>query len=260
MKNSDIPVVILCGGMGTRLREQTEFLPKPMIPIGGKPMLVHIINWYRKFGFSKFILALGYKQEIIKDYFAHYDIINNDVTVDIGRYAGTRCNDRTHDTWTVTMVDTGEHTLKGGRLKQVEKYIDSDVFMCTYGDAVSDIDLNALLEFHLSHKKLATVTGVYPEPRFGEIVHSEGSVISFSEKQCRNNYYVNGGFMVFNKEVFGYFTPSSDLEIGPMEQWATEKQLMVYYHNGFWKCMDNMKDLGDLQNLWSEGKAEWRVE
>jgi glucose-1-phosphate cytidylyltransferase len=260
MNNKDIPVILLCGGSGTRLREETEFKPKPMIPIGGKPMLVHIINWYRKFGFCKFILALGYKQEIIKDYFAHYDVINNDVTVDIGRYAGSRCNNSTHDTWTVTMVDTGEHTLKGGRLKRVEKYVDSDVFMASYGDGIGNVDLQKLLQFHQEHGKMATVTGVVHPPRFGEIDREGSMVISFSEKPIHDGKLINAGFFVFNREILTRLTPDCDLEIGVLDRLADAEQFMVYEHRDQWNCLDTAKDMGELQKLWDDGEAKWRVE
>lgn len=256
---NNIPVVILAGGSGTRLREMTEFIPKCMIPIGGKPMLVHIINWYRKFGFCKFILALGYKQEIIKDYFAHYDIINNDVTIDIGRYAGSRCNNSSHDTWSVTMVDTGEHTLKGGRLKQVEKYIESDAFMACYGDGISDINLNALMEFHASHGRMVTITGVTPHARFGEIVQSYGRVTSFSEKPRASGSLINAGFFVFNREIFNHLTPNCDLEVGVLERIAEAENMMVYEHTGQWMCLDTLKDMGEIQNAWDTGNAKWRI-
>ena len=194
-------VVILCGGTGTRLKEQTEFLPKALIPIGGKPMIAHIMKWYAHYGFKKFILALGYKQEQFKIYFANYDIINNDVKVDIGRYRGNNCYDYP-DQWEVTMVDTGENTLKGGRLKRVEKYIEDDIFMMTYGDGIGDINIPELLVFHKSHGKMVTVTGVHSTSRFGEI-HREGSkVISFTEKPADNNNLINGGFFVFEKKIF----------------------------------------------------------
>jgi glucose-1-phosphate cytidylyltransferase len=258
--NNNIPVVILCGGSGTRLREETTFLPKPMIPIGGKPMLVHIINWYRKFGFSKFILALGYKQEIIKDYFAHYDIINNDVTVNIGRYAGSRCNNPSHDTWTVTMVDTGEHTLKGGRLKRVEKYIDVDTFMCTYGDGIGNVDLNALLAAHnFYNTKIATVTAVPSPPRFGEIRRRGNLVASFDEKPSSDNL-INAGFFVFNRKIFDYYTDGCDLESDMLRQLSNEKQLLVYPHLDQWVCMDTAKDMGEIQHLWDTGQAKWKVD
>lgn len=257
---NNIPVVILCGGSGTRLREQTEFLPKPMIPIGGKPMLVHIINWYRKFGFFKFILALGYKQEIIKDYFAHYDIINNDVTVDIGRYAGNRCNNDTHDTWTVTMVDTGEHTLKGGRLKQVEKYIDSNVFMCTYGDGIGNVDIKALLEYHQFHGKLVTITTTVAPARFGEIIRHGDRVESFNEKPSNDNNLINAGFFVFNKEIFNYLTSNCDLEVGVLEKIAKDGEMMLHIHADQWVCLDTAKDMGEIQHLWDTGQAKWRTD
>jgi glucose-1-phosphate cytidylyltransferase len=257
-KMNNIPVVILAGGSGTRLREMTEFIPKCMIPIGGKPMLVHIINWYRKFGFCKFILALGYKQEIIKDYFAHYDIINNDVTIDIGRYAGSRCNNSSHDTWTVTMVDTGEHTLKGGRLKQVEKYIDVNTFMACYGDGISNIDMNKLLSFHQSHGKIVTITGVHPPARFGEIVREGTKVISFAEKLPNTADLINAGFFVFNKEIFNYLTEDCDLEIGTLEQIAKNAEMQIYHHKEYWACMDNISEMNKLRELWDSGNALWK--
>jgi glucose-1-phosphate cytidylyltransferase len=250
-------VVIMCGGTGTRLKEQTEFVPKPLIPIGGIPMVVHIMRLYAHYGFKDFVLALGYKQEAFKQYFAHYNLINNTAVVHTGHYQPDHYHDYVDDGWKITMVDTGVDTIKGERLKMVEKYIIGDTFMCTYGDAVSNINLDNLLAFHKKHKKLATITGVHPEPRFGEIIHSDGAVISFTEKQCRDNYYVNGGFMVFNREIFNYLPSGVDLEMGAMGTMASEKKLMVYYHTGFWKCMDNMKDLSDLQNIWDAGNAPW---
>jgi len=248
----------MCGGSGTRLREQTEFLPKPMIPIGGKPMLVHIMKWYAKFGFNKFVLALGYKQEMIKDYFLHYDEIANDVTVDIGRYRGKQYQSHC-DNWTVTMSDTGENTLKGGRLKRIEKYIDSDTFMCTYGDGISNVNIRNLLNFHQLHGRLATMTGINHPPRFGEIVHAGILVESFSEKK-KSDCLINGGFFVFDRKVLNYVDDNNDLETFALPVLAEHKNLMVYQHTDYWGCMDTMSDLGKLQNIWESGKAPWRVE
>jgi glucose-1-phosphate cytidylyltransferase len=256
---NNIPVVILCGGSGTRLREQTEFLPKPMIPIGGKPMLVHIMKWYAKFGFCRFILALGYKQEVIKNYFLHYDDLNNDVTICIGNYRGKFYRE-TSDDWEITMVDTGENTLKGGRLKRVEKYINCDTFMCSYGDGIGNVDIGKLLAFHNSHGKIATVTGVIHPPRFGEIVHDGGLVKSFSEKKVDDGCLINGGFFVFDKKVLHYINDDHDLETFALPRIANQGNLMVYQHNDYWGCMDTMSDLGKLQNIWESGKAPWRVE
>ena len=254
---NNIPVVILCGGSGTRLREQTEFLPKPMIPIGGKPMLVHIMKWYAKFGFCRFILALGYKQEVIKNYFVHYDDINSDITICTGNYRG-EFHREPSDNWQITMVDTGENTLKGGRLKRIEKYIESDTFMCTYGDGISNVNISNLLNFHQLHGRLATMTGVSHPPRFGEIVHAGILVKSFSEKK-KSNCLINGGFFVFDRSILAMVDGLHDLETYALPKLAEMKSLMVYQHTDYWGCMDTMSDLGKLQNIWESGKAPWRV-
>jgi glucose-1-phosphate cytidylyltransferase len=262
MDNSNIPVVILCGGSGTRLREMTEFLPKPMIPIGGKPMLVHIMKWYAKFGFNRFILALGYKQEVVKDYFIHYDQINNDIIINTGYYKGQHSKSTAFplkDNWEITMVNTGEHSLKSERLLAIEKYISSNTFMMTYGDGVGDIDIQALLNFHRSHGKIATVTGVAHPPRFGEITRNKDSVLTFNEKK-NDGCIINGGFFVFQKEIFKRMTSAFDLEDSNLPLLAQEKQLMVYEHKGQWICMDTQKDMGDIQNLWKNEQARWRVD
>ncbi len=254
-------IVILVGGTGTRLREMTEFIPKALIPIGGIPMVVHIMRWYAKYGFKEFVLALGYKQEEFKQYFQHYDIINNDIIVDIGRYGGQHYHDLIDYGWKVTLSDTGLNTMKGGRLKRIEKYIQGDTFMLTYGDGISDINLNRLLSFHQSHGKLVTITGVHPIPRFGELYHENGKVILFNEKPHDNNCLINGGFMVCNRGIFDYLTEDErcDLEIGPLELITAKGELQVYHHKGFWQCMDTLKDMGELQKLWDEGNAPWRI-
>jgi glucose-1-phosphate cytidylyltransferase len=254
-----IPVVIMCGGTGTRLREMSEFIPKPLIPIGGTPMVVHIMRWYMRFGFKKFVLALGYKQDVFKQYFVNYDAINNDIVVDIGgNFPGVTCRYSTGEGMEVILSDTGEHTLKGGRLKRIEKYIDS-TFMVTYGDGLGDIDIRKLLEFHYCHGKMVTVTGVHPVPRFGELVHDDtGKVVAYKEKQP-DGCLTNGGFMVMNRGIFDYLTPDCDLEAGPLELLAAKGELMVYEHRGQWNCMDTLKDTHDLQVLWESGLAKWRM-
>lgn len=256
MTLADYPVVVLCGGSGTRLREQTELTPKPMIPIGPYPMVVHIMKWYAKFGFRKFILALGYKQEIFKQYFANYNIINNDIQVNTkyGEISRPTC---CVDDWDVTLVDTGLDTLKGGRLKRVEKYIDSDTFMLTYGDGIGDVDFDKLLEFR--EGEIVTVTGVHPTPKFGEIYHEDGWVKSFSEKPVNGNYLVNGGFMVMDKRIFKYLPPGCDLEVGPLEGLAKVNEMRVYHHKGYWQNMDTMNDVMVLEKIWKEGKAPWKI-
>jgi glucose-1-phosphate cytidylyltransferase len=258
-----LPVVILCGGEGTRLREETEFKPKPMIQIGGRPMLVHIMKWYAKFGLDRFILALGYKQEMIKDYFVRYDEINNDLITSTGFYRGgiskyhhgQKC-----DNWNVTLSNTGEHTLKGGRLKRIQKYIDTDTFFLTYGDGIGDIDIEALLKFHRSHGKIATVTGVFSPSRFGELTRDESLVTGFLEKPYDPEKLINGGFFVFNREIFDLLDEYCDLEYGPLQKLATEGQLHVYQHIGQFVCMDTAKDVGAIQKLWANNEAKWRVD
>lgn len=254
-------ICILCGGSGTRLKEQTEFIPKPMIPIGGRPMLYHIMKLYSHYGFNEFVLALGYKQEIIKDYFVHLDIINNDITVDIGQYRGANHHGYADKGWRVTLSDTGENTMKGGRLKRIEKYIRGNTFMMTYGDGIGNINIPELLEFHQKHGRIATVTGIHPLPRFGEIHRQGERVLNFTEKPNDPDCLMNGGFFVFNREIFDYLHPDEwcDLEVGPLEMVANDGELMVYHHTGYWGCMDNLKDMSELQKLWNDGKAPWKV-
>ena len=253
-------VCLLCGGTGTRLRDASELTPKALVPIGGIPMIIHIMRIYSHFGHNKFILALGYKQEAFKHYFYNYEIINNDIELEIGRpileYHIHGTNGRG---WVVTLVDTGENTLKGGRLKRIEKYITGDTFMCTYGDAVANIDINALLTFHRSHGRIATLTGINPISKFGEMKHDHGRVIEYSEKPQDDGCLTNGGFFVFNRKIFNYLAEDGDLEIGPLEEFAKEGELFVYHHQGFWKSLDTPKDLGELQNIWNSGNVPWKL-
>jgi glucose-1-phosphate cytidylyltransferase len=262
MKNKNIPVVILCGGVGTRLREETEFRPKPMVNIGSHPILWHIMKYYSQFGYKDFVLALGYKGDMIKNYFCHYELMNNDVTIELGQPERT-CIHYAHDEagWKVTLADTGEKALKGARLKKVERYITGDTFMMTYGDGIADVDIGKLLAFHKAHGKMATVTGINPAARFGELKIDGDRVKSFSEKPQDGDGLVNGGFFVFKREIFNYLTTDDlcDLEIGPLEKIAKEGQLMVYKHRGFWACMDTLRDMEYLNKIWSDGKAKWKI-
>jgi len=257
-----IKVVILCGGAGTRLREETEFRPKPMVNIGSKPILWHIMKYYAHFGFKDFILALGYKGEMIKNYFCHYELMNNDMTIELGKPEKI-CIHHAHDEagWKITLADTGEKTLKGGRLKKVNKYISDETFMMTYGDGIADVDINSLLAFHRSHGKMATVTAINLASRFGELRMEGDRVVSFSEKPRDGESFINGGFFVFNRPVFDYLTESDscDLEIGPLEDIAREEQLMVYRHCGFWACMDTLRDMEYLNKIWDSGQARWKI-
>ena len=257
MKN--IPVCILCGGTGTRMKEETEFRPKPMVPVGGQPMVMHIMRYYAHFGFRKFILALGYKQEAFKEYFFHLDLVRSDVRIQYGQQPHMTYECQPLD-WDVILADTGERTMKGARLKRVERYVGAETFCMTYGDAVSDVDLQALMEFHRGHGKMCTVTGIHPAPRFGEIHQQEGRVLSFTEKP-ENGQLVNGGFFVFNRRIFDYLTADEwcDLEVGPLEIVAQKGEMMVYEHRGWWGCMDTIKEMAELDVLWREGRAPWKV-
>ncbi|MFH1539121.1 MAG: glucose-1-phosphate cytidylyltransferase [bacterium] len=254
--------VILCGGLGTRLREETEFRPKPMVYIGDRPILWHIMKIYARYGHTDFILALGYRGEMIKNYFCHYEILNNDVTIELGR-SDEICFHRTHDEsgWKITHADTGEKALKGARLKRVEKYLDGDTFMLTYGDGVADINIDDLVSFHKSHGKLATVTGLNAASRFGRLKIDGDKVVEFREKPKTAKAFINGGFFVFNREILDYLNPDDgcDLEYGPLEQVARDGEMMVFKHTGFWACMDTLRDVDYLNKLWSEGNAAWKV-
>ncbi len=254
--------VILCGGLGTRLREETEFRPKPMVRIGERPIIWHIMKHYSRYGVDRFVLALGYKGEMIRDFFLRYSLINCDVTIELGKPDQFKAHGH-HDEsdWTVTLADTGQDNLKGSRLKQVERYIDGNTFMMTYGDGVSNVDIDALLKFHRSHGKLATVTGVSATSRFGELKIDGDCVTSFLEKPNETNDFINGGFFVFNRKVFDFLNAdaSCDLEYGPMEAIVKDGQLMVYRHTGFWACMDTLRDVDYLNGLWNRGEAAWKT-
>lgn len=257
-------VVIMCGGLGTRLREETEFRPKPMVNIGSRPILWHIMKIYSFYGFKEFILPLGYKGEMIKDYFCNYELMNNDVTLTLGDKGSIETHG-SHDEsdWQITLANTGINTLKGARLKRIENYIDDEVFMVTYGDGVADINISKLLDFHYSHGKMVTVTGVNPSRRFGDLKIYNNNVIAFREKpeECADNGYVNGGFFVMNKSILSSLSEKDDcdLEYGPLERIADQGEMMIYKHSGFWACMDTLRDTEYLNNLWNHDRALWKV-
>lgn len=255
-------VVILCGGLGTRLREETEFKPKTLVEIGGRPILWHIMKIYSYYGFNEFVLCLGYKGSMIKKFFNNYEILNSDFTIDLGKKKHIEIHsNHSEDGWKITLADTGDKTLKGARLKKIQKYVDGDEFLVTYGDGVANVDIKTLLAFHRSHGKIATLTGVNPVSRFGELKVKENMVEVFREKPQDSPGLVNGGYFVFNKKLFDYLTEDDhcELEIGTLEQICKEKQLMVYKHTKAWFCMDTMRDVEYLNNLWNEGKASWKI-
>lgn len=257
--------VILCGGLGTRLREETEFRPKPMVHIGNRPILWHIMKTYAFYGYKDFILALGYKSEIIKEYFLNYEVMNNDVTLELGQPYNHCLHRSCHDEsgWRVTLSNTGEKTLKGGRIKKIQEYIKDDTFLLTYGDGVSNIDIKALVAFHKSHGKMVTLTGIKTASKFGELSLEGDKVTTFFEKpeDSKNESWINGGFFVCNRKVLDYLTTDEqcDFEYGPLEQIASEGELMVYKHYGFWACMDTLRDVERLNRLWDKGEAQWKI-
>ncbi len=255
--------VILCGGLGTRLREETEFRPKPMVPIGNYPILWHIMKIYAHYGYKDFVLALGYKGHMIKDYFVNYEWMNNDISLELGKPESLAIhNCHPEAGYKVTLANTGANNLKGSRLKQIEKYITGDTFMMTYGDGVADINISALVDFHHAHGKIATITGISPVAQFGELKIDGDMVTSFVEKPKNGqSAFVSGGFFVFNRKIFDYLSANEDcdLEYGAIEKLAQEGQLMVYKHKGFWACMDTIRDMERLNALWDVGKAEWKV-
>ena len=253
----------MCGGLGTRLREETEFKPKPMVKIGGRPILWHIMKIYSHYGFKRFILCLGYKGELIKEYFYHYEIMNSDVTITLG----VNCECQVHNShgecdWKITLCNTGDNAQKGARLKRIEKYIDADQFMVTYGDGVANINIKSLMDFHQSHGKIATVTGVRPKfLRFGELSIKKDLVTRFAEKPKYAGNYINGGFFVFQKALFDYLNDNEncDLETQALEKISRDRELMVYKHDRFWACMDTIRDAEYLNALWNNKQAEWSI-
>ena len=253
-------VVILAGGFGTRISEESHLKPKPMVEIGEQPILWHIMKYYSQFGFNDFIICLGYKQYIVKEYFAQYFLHTADVTFDLSKNE-MQVHNNYAEPWRVTLVDTGLNTMTGGRVKRVKEYIGDETFFLTYGDGVSDVDLKELLAFHQSHGKIATITGVNVGQNFGVInVDEEGRIVEFREKSSDDGKIINGGFMVMNPGIFDYLAGDETvLEKAPMENLAKDGELMAYRHSGFWKCMDTMRDRKQLEDLWNSGKAPWKI-
>lgn len=251
-------VVILAGGLGTRISEESHLRPKPMIEIGGKPVLWHIMNIYAAYGASEFIVAAGYKAEIIKDYFLNFYAINNDISVDLSTGRST-IHDGKQPNWKIHIVDTGLHTQTGGRIKRLQKWVaDSETFMVTYGDGLSDIDIQALWDFHKAHGKLATVTTVLPPARFGRLTFKDCLVCQFDEKPKSDDGWINGGFFVLNRGIFDYIEGDQTIwERIPLQRLAEDGQLVGYKHYGFWSCMDTLREKNDLEALWNTGRPPW---
>ncbi|HMD84368.1 MAG TPA: glucose-1-phosphate cytidylyltransferase [Terriglobia bacterium] len=254
-------VVILCGGMGTRLREETEFRPKPLVEIGGKPILWHIMKIYSHYGFKEFVLCLGYKGHLIKEYFLDYRVMQSDFTLRLDSPEHPHFHHRSDPIdWTITFAETGADAMTGARVKRVEKYIQEDSFLLTYGDGLADIDVGKLLEFHRGHGRIATVTGVRSNSRYGELSVLEGRVKRFSEKPQVEEGFISGGFFVFQRRLFDYLSDDDGcvLELAPLETLAQEGQLMSYLHPGYWRCMDTYRDFITLNDAWRQG-APWKV-
>jgi glucose-1-phosphate cytidylyltransferase len=254
-------VVLLCGGLGTRLKEETEYKPKPMVEVGGRPILWHIMKNYSHFGFNKFVLCLGYRGDVIKNYFLNYESRSNDFTLTLGDGKMEVHNSHDERGWEITFAETGAQNMTGSRIKQIEKYIDEDIFMMTYGDGVCNVAIDKLLAYHKSHGKTGTVTGVLPPSRFGELLTKSDSVVSFNEKpQVHEGGLINGGFFVFNRSFFNYLEKNKDciLERTPLEKLAAEGELKMYRHEGFWQCMDTYRDHEYLNQLWNTNNAEWK--
>ena len=255
-------VVLFAGGLGTRIAEETDTRPKPMVEIGGKPVLWHIMKIYSHYGFNEFIICLGYKGYLIKEYFINYFLHNSDITVDLSSNK-VEIHDTSVEAFKVTLVETGLSTKTAGRLKQVQKYIGNEDFMLTYGDGVCDINVNDLVAFHKSHNKIATVSAIQMDARFGGMdLDTNGTVVSFREKAKDESKWINGGFFVLRPEVFNYLQGDmSDMmwEDEPLEKLTSDQQLVAYQHKGFWKCMDALRDKLELEELWKNDNAKWKV-
>jgi glucose-1-phosphate cytidylyltransferase len=253
-------VVILAGGFGTRFSEETDIKPKPMIDIGGRPILWHVMKIYSTFGFNEFIICLGYKGYVIKEYFQNYFLHQSDVTFDM-KNNGVQYHSSKAEPWQVTLIDTGANSMTGGRIKRIKSYVGNGPFMMTYGDGVGDVDIRKLVELHRSHGKLATVTAVQPTGRFGAMdLSGDTTVHSFEEKPRGDGAWINGGFFVLEQGIFDYIEGDSIMwERGPMEKLASDGQLSAYKHFGFWKPMDTLRDKIDLETMWNSQKAPWKI-
>lgn len=250
--------VILCGGKGTRMREETEYRPKPLVLIGGKPILWHIMKTYSQYGIKDFILCVGYKGDMIKQYFMDMYWRNNDFTLHINGDKKVTFHTEEKEDWNVTIVDTGLETMTGGRLKSIEKYLDDEDFLMTYGDGVSDINITNLIEYHKEKRTLATLTGVHPMSPFGLLEVEDGIVSSFKEKP-RLKDMINGGFMVLNKKALSYIKEDCMFEEKPLRALAADYQLAVYEHNGFWTAIDTFKDIEKVNKMWDKGDRPWKI-
>lgn len=254
-------VVLLAGGLGTRISEESQFKPKPMIEIGGKPILWHIMKEYSFYGYNEFVICAGYKQQIIKEWFADYFLFNSDVTFD---YSLGKSNVVVHnqhcDPWKITVVDTGLNTMTGGRIKRIQPYIGNETFFMTYGDGVCDVDIKKLLEFHQKHGKIATLTAVMLEQQKGVLdIDGKNAVKSFREKSQNDGAPINAGYMVLNPEIFDYIDGDQTIfERDPLERLASEGQLMSYMHRGFWQCMDTKREMDILEQMYEKGNAPWK--
>lgn len=252
-------VVLLAGGLGTRLREETEYRPKPMVEIGGRPILWHIMKNFAMQGHSDFVLCLGYKGELIKDYFLNYESRASDITISLGsKKVIDRHTTSDEENWNVTLSNTGQLTPTGGRIHRIKEHLNNKTFICTYGDGVANIDISKLLAFHKSHGKVATVTAVNPTSRFGSIdLAPDGSVLSFQEKP-KSKTWINGGFFVFEPKIFDYLDADSTLELEPLKALVADKQLSAYRHQGFWQPMDTYRETLELNKMWEENEAPWK--
>jgi len=254
-------VVLLAGGLGTRIAEESYLKPKPMIEVGEKPMLWHIMKLYSYYGFNEFIICCGYKQQIIKEWFADYYLHNSDITFDFTSSNRMTIHNNVAEPWKVTLIDTGLYTMTGGRIRRIQKYVGNEPFLLTYGDGVSDVNIQKTVQYHRSHGKIITMTTVQPDGRFGVVdIDHNNLVRRFAEKNKSDVGWINGGFMVVNPEVFDYIPGDSTIfENEPLMNLSLDGQMMAYKHNGFWLCMDTQRDKEKLEELWKSGKAPWKI-
>lgn len=254
-------VVLLAGGFGTRISEESHLKPKPMIEIGGKPILWHIMKEYSHYGFNEFVVCCGYKQHVIKEWFNNYYLHNSDITFDFSDGGNITVHNNVAEPWKVTLVDTGLNTMTGGRIKRIKDYVGNEPFMLTYGDGVSDVNITELLKYHQNHGKMVTMTAIRPEGRFGVLdIDDNASIRAFREKSQNDSGWINAGYMVVNPEIFDYIEADSTVfEREPLEKVASEGELVAYRHKGFWQCMDTQRDKQKLEEMWANNVAPWKV-